>query len=188
MFEKMGHADDLGIEIAGKPTLDMKKLQAWKGGVVNKLTGGVRTLLKGNGVEIIEGSAKLEKSGPDGHRITVTGKTGTQTIIAKNVVLATGSRPFEIPGFKIDNAGRVFVENTGTDLNSIAPHTVWNAALSAAGQWAGAHTTLTLRGFNLGDLRYATTGYMDFDSRGALVPHVMPAATRSWLLEARVDW
>jgi hypothetical protein len=29
---------------------------------------------------------------------------------------------------------------------------------------------------------------MDFDAHGALVPHVMPAATRSWLLEARVDW
>jgi iron complex outermembrane receptor protein len=85
-------------------------------------------------------------------------------------------------------AGRVFVDNTGTDLNSIAPHTVWNGAVSAAGHVAGARTTLTLRGFNLGDLRYATTGYMDFDSHGALVPTLMPAATRSFLLEARVDW
>jgi dihydrolipoamide dehydrogenase len=103
MFDKMSHAEDLGISIPGKPTIDMKKLQTWKGGVVNKLTGGVRTLLKGNGVEIIEGSAKLEKSGNDGHRITVTGKNGTQTIVTKNIVLATGSRPIEIPGFKVDN-------------------------------------------------------------------------------------
>ena len=44
-FEKIGHADALGITV-GKPTLDMGKLQAWKGGVVNKLTSGVRTLLK----------------------------------------------------------------------------------------------------------------------------------------------
>jgi dihydrolipoamide dehydrogenase len=102
MFDKMGHADDMGIGIPTKPTLDMKKLQSWKGGVVNKLTGGVRTLLKGNGVEIIEGTAKLEKPGPDGHRIVVQGKSGTQTIIAKNIVIATGSRPIEIPGFKID--------------------------------------------------------------------------------------
>src|SRR5438067_8891615 len=97
MFDKMGHADELGI-IAAKPTLDMKKLQTWKGGVVSKLTGGVRTLLKGNGVEIIEGTAKLGKPGPDGHRITV----GDKTIIAKNVVPATGSRPTESPGVKID--------------------------------------------------------------------------------------
>ena len=111
MYEKMGHADDIGISIPGKPSIDMKKLQTWKGGVVNKLTGGVRTLLKGNGTEVIDGTAKLEKSGPDGHRITVTGKNGTQTIIAKNVVLATGSRPIEIPGFKIDQ-NRV-IDSTG---------------------------------------------------------------------------
>src|SRR5215831_18827259 len=72
MFEKMGHASDLGISIASPPTLDMGKLQTWKGGVVNKLTTGVRTLLKGNGVDIVDGTAKLGKPGPDGHRITVT--------------------------------------------------------------------------------------------------------------------
>jgi dihydrolipoamide dehydrogenase len=111
MYEKMGHADDIGISLSSKPTLDMQKLQTWKGGVVNKLTSGVRTLLKGNGVTIIDGSAKLEKSGPDGHRITVTGKNGTETIIAKNIVLATGSRPFEIPGFKIDQ--KRVIDSTG---------------------------------------------------------------------------
>ncbi len=112
MYEKMGHADDLGIVIKEKPSMDMKKLQTWKGGVVQKLTSGVRQLLKGNGVTIIEGTAKLEKSGPDGHRITVKGKNGDETIIAKNIVLATGSRPFEIPGFKVDNASRV-IDSTG---------------------------------------------------------------------------
>jgi dihydrolipoamide dehydrogenase len=111
MYEKMGHSEELGITLPGKPTLDMKKLQTWKGGVVNKLTSGVRTLLKGNGVEVIDGTAKLEKSGPDGHRITVQTKSGTQTIITKNIVLATGSRPFEIPGFKVDD--KRIIDSTG---------------------------------------------------------------------------
>jgi len=111
MYEKMGHSEEIGISLPGKPTLDMKKLQTWKGGVVNKLTSGVRTLLKGNGVEVIDGTAKLEKSGPDGHRISVQTKSGTQTIIAKNIVLATGSRPLEIPGFKVDQ-NRV-IDSTG---------------------------------------------------------------------------
>jgi hypothetical protein len=53
---------------------------------------------------------------------------------------------------------------------------------------AGTRATATLRGFNLGDLRYATTGYMDYDQHGDLVPHVMPAATRAWLAEVRVEW
>jgi hypothetical protein len=84
--------------------------------------------------------------------------------------------------------GRIFVDNTGTDANSIAPHTVWNGALTAAGRVAGTRASATLRGFNLADLRYSTSGYMDLDSRLALVPTLMPAATRSWLAEVRVEW
>jgi dihydrolipoamide dehydrogenase len=102
MFDKMGHADELGIGITGKPTLDVAKMQAWKGTVVSKLTGGVKQLVKGNGSEIIEGSGKLLAPGPDGHRVEVTGKDGKQTIEAKNLVVATGSTPIEIPGFPFD--------------------------------------------------------------------------------------
>ena len=123
MYEKMGHAEDIGISIPGKPTIDMKKLQTWKGGVVTKLTSGVRTLLKANGVEIFEGTAKLEKAGPDGHRITVTSASGPQTIIAKNVVLATGSRPMEIPGFKIDQ--KRIIDSTGAlALDAVPPRLI----------------------------------------------------------------
>ena len=110
-YEKMSHSEEIGITLPGKPVVDVKKMQAWKSGVVTKLTSGVRTLLKGNGTEMMEGSAKLEKSGPDGHRITVTTKDGPQTIIAKNIVLATGSRPIEIPGFKIDQ--QRIIDSTG---------------------------------------------------------------------------
>src|SRR3984885_12262732 len=55
MFDKLGHSEDIGISIPGKPVLDMARLQAWKGGMVGKLTGGVRTLLKANKVEIFDG-------------------------------------------------------------------------------------------------------------------------------------
>jgi dihydrolipoamide dehydrogenase len=114
-FEKIGHADALGIVFGpgvGKPSIDMGKLQAWKGGVVNKLTSGVRTLLKGNKVEIFDGSARLAgKPGPDGHRVIIQSSKGEQTIVARNVVLATGSRPFEIPGFQTDQ--RRILDSTG---------------------------------------------------------------------------
>jgi hypothetical protein len=45
-----------------------------------------------------------------------------------------------------------------------------------------------MRGLNLGDLRYATTGYMDVDRHGDYVPHTMPAATRTWLAELRLEF
>ena len=86
------------------------------------------------------------------------------------------------------HAGRVYVDNTGTEANSVTPHTVWNAALSATHRSLGTQVTATLRALNLTDLRYATTGYMDYDRLGALVPHLMPAATRAWIAEVRADW
>src|ERR1700760_1240051 len=79
-FDKLGHASDIGISIPGKPALDVAKLQSWKTGVVNKLTGGVRTLLKANKVEIFEGSATLGEAGPDGHQIAIKSASGEQTI------------------------------------------------------------------------------------------------------------
>ena len=110
-FDKMSHADELGITVS-KPTIDMKKLQAWKGGVVSKLTGGVKTLLKGNKSEILEGKARLAKGAPAGlHKVIVDGPGGQTTVLAKSVVIATGSRPFEIPGFAVDQQ-RV-IDSTG---------------------------------------------------------------------------
>jgi dihydrolipoamide dehydrogenase len=123
MFDKLGHSDDIGISIPGKPVLDMARLQAWKGGVVGKLTGGVRTLLKANKVEIIDGSATLAGPGPDGHRITVKTASGEQTLIAKNVVIATGSRPIEIPGFAIDQ-NRIIDSTGALALTQVPPRLI----------------------------------------------------------------
>ncbi len=123
MFDKLGHSEDIGISVPGKPVLDMARLQAWKGGVVQKLTGGVRTLLKANKVEIFEGNATLGKPGPDGHRITVKSASGEQTILAKSVVIATGSRPIEIPGFKIDQ--QRIIDSTGAlALTAVPPRLI----------------------------------------------------------------
>jgi dihydrolipoamide dehydrogenase len=121
-FDKISHADELGISVA-KPSIDMTKMQAWKGGVVNKLTTGVKTLLKANGSETIFGKARFAKSGPDGHRILVTTEKGEQTVIAKSVVIATGSRPLEIPGFKIDQ--KRVIDSTGAlALDEVPPRLV----------------------------------------------------------------
>jgi dihydrolipoamide dehydrogenase len=123
MFDKLGHSDDMGITVTGKPALDMAKLQSWKSGIVGKLTSGVRALLKGNRVEIIEGSATLGKAGPEGHRITVKSASGEQTIIAKNVVIATGSRPIEIPGFRIDQ-DRIIDSTGALALPAVPPRLI----------------------------------------------------------------
>lgn len=87
--------------------LDFTKTQEWKeSGVVNKLTSGVRFLLKKHKVEIIEGEAFFV----DEKTLRVIHPDSAQTYSFNNAIIATGSRPIEIPGFKF--GGRV-VDSTG---------------------------------------------------------------------------
>jgi dihydrolipoamide dehydrogenase len=82
-------------------SVDMKKLLAWKESVCAKMSGGVAQLLKGNTVTTIMGTAEFKSK----TEISVKSKTGTESITAKHFILATGSRPIEIPGFPFDEKG-----------------------------------------------------------------------------------
>src|SRR3954471_16964506 len=57
-FEKIKHGSASGIIVA-EPKLDVAKMQEWKNGIVKKLTGGVRGLIKGNGSEHVYGTAQI---------------------------------------------------------------------------------------------------------------------------------
>lgn len=81
---------EMGIEVA-KPKLDMAKMIGWKGKVVKQMSGGVSQLLKANGIESIKGEAKFK----DKQTLEVNG----DTIHAKNIVIATGSRVVALPAF-----------------------------------------------------------------------------------------
>ena len=76
--------------------IDFSKAQEFKNGVVNRLTGGVRGLLKGNKVDVVQGEAYFV----DENTVRVINEDSAQTYKFKNAILATGSRPVEIPGFK----------------------------------------------------------------------------------------
>ena len=105
-FDKLRHGGDMGI-FADNIRLDMGKLQQWKGEVVGKLTGGVKQLLKANGCDYRTGTARLTSR----NTVEITDKDGKTTVAADNIILATGSRPIEIPGFKFD--GKWIVDSTG---------------------------------------------------------------------------
>lgn len=60
-----------------------------------KLSKGVQSLLKKNKVEYIEGTAKLTAA----HEVSVD---GSRTVTGENILIATGSRSREIPGFEFD--------------------------------------------------------------------------------------
>ncbi|MDM5297766.1 dihydrolipoyl dehydrogenase [Bacillus pumilus] len=94
-FENAKHSEDMGIK-AENVTVDFTKVQEWKASVVNKLTGGVQGLLKGNKVDIVKGEAYFV----DSNSVRVMDENSAQTYTFKNAILATGSRPIELPAFK----------------------------------------------------------------------------------------
>jgi dihydrolipoamide dehydrogenase len=106
IYDKIRHGADIGI-LADNPRVDMAKMQVWKGEVVTKLTSGVKTLLKSNGCDYRTGVARFVSR----NTVELTEKTGKTTITADHIVIATGSRPIEIPGFKFD--GNRIVDSTG---------------------------------------------------------------------------
>ncbi len=112
-------SSSMGIMI-GNISLDMKKLKSWKDSVSQKMSGGVSQLLKGNKVEIIKGEATF-KIGAARGAVSLTVKTEVGEnfeINAKNFVVATGSRPIEIPGFKFDE--KTVLSSTGAlDLEDV---------------------------------------------------------------------
>ncbi|NUM88554.1 MAG: dihydrolipoyl dehydrogenase [Bdellovibrionales bacterium] len=97
MFEKMQKASDMGFQVKGVD-VNFGALQEWKHGVVTKLTAGVGQLLKGNKVEVIKGDAKF--TGPK--QLEVTSGPAKLAVQADHIVIAVGSSPIEIPGFKFD--------------------------------------------------------------------------------------
>jgi dihydrolipoamide dehydrogenase len=98
VFERMSHLDEMGISVSGQTKMNLAKLMKWKEQVVGKLTGGVGQLLKANGCTVISGEAKF--TGPKS--MEVKGKAGTTTLNFNQCVIATGSRPFSLPGFNVD--------------------------------------------------------------------------------------
>ncbi|CAM3803617.1 dihydrolipoyl dehydrogenase [Aeromicrobium ponti] len=109
-YETAKHSDNMGIT-AENVKVDFTKVQEWKAGVVKKLTGGVEGLLKGNKVDIVRGEAYFV----DANTLRVMDENSAQTYTFKNAIIATGSRPIELPAFKytkrvLDSTGALALE------------------------------------------------------------------------------
>src|SRR5882724_4306941 len=91
-------AAEFGVATSGA-TLELGTSQARKQAVVDRLTSGLESLLKGRKVTVVAGTGVLE---PDGRTISVSDGT---MIRGRNVLIATGSSPRElaVDGFAFDD-------------------------------------------------------------------------------------
>ncbi len=97
LVEDMRGAADRGI-VVGEPKVDVAKLRAFKDAVVKKMTGGVGFLEKGNGVEVVKGNARFVAT----NAVEVDAGGERTRLEANAFIVATGARPIEIPGFRVD--------------------------------------------------------------------------------------
>src|SRR5213079_1063140 len=99
-------AEKHGI-VVGSVDVDLNKMQQRKEKVVKTLTGGVRALMKTNKVTTFEGFGTITAPG----KVSVKSSDGkTQEIETKNIIIATGSVPVELPFAKFD--GKTIVSST----------------------------------------------------------------------------
>ncbi len=95
-FEKARHWANhsaLGIKVQS-PQIDLAQTVRWKDGIVARLTGGVGSLLRKNGVQVIKGWASVI----DGKTVDVQSAGGEPLRIqCEHLLLATGSVPVELP-------------------------------------------------------------------------------------------
>jgi dihydrolipoamide dehydrogenase len=91
------HAGEFGVGVVGEPVLDLARAQVRKQEVVDRLTNGTETLLKGRNVTVISGRGELVEGAPRRIRIS----DGTE-IEGANLVVATGSQPRSLPGLDFD--------------------------------------------------------------------------------------
>jgi dihydrolipoamide dehydrogenase len=110
---------DMGIKTT-KVTVDLPKMLAYKQSVVDANTQGIEFLFKKNKVDYIKGWGKIAKAG----LVDVTGSDDkTQTLNAKNIVIATGSEPSTLPFAKVDQ--KSVVDSTGAlELKKVPRHLV----------------------------------------------------------------
>ena len=109
-FEHAGHAfAEHGIDVAGL-SLNLGQMLKRKEGVVKANNDGIVYLFKKNKVTFFHGRGTLAGKAGEGYTVNVSGPT-TDSISAKNVIIATGSNARELPGAPFDE--KVILSNTG---------------------------------------------------------------------------
>jgi len=114
------HFEEHGIEIPGDIKVNLEKMIARKQSVVDQTTGGIDFLMKKNKIDVYEGLGSFK----DATHITISKADGSsEEIEAKNTIIATGSKPSNLPFINIDKE-RVITSTEALKLKEIPKHLI----------------------------------------------------------------
>lgn len=112
-YAHMLRSAEWGLIVERPPRIDFSATQTWKQGVVDRLTGGIASLLKAYGVEVIRGEAFFVSE----DTVSISTEQSGQRYRFHRCILATGSRPAELPG--IPFGGRVLSSTEALELREV---------------------------------------------------------------------
>ena len=112
LFSKIKKADHFGISVEN-PSIDLSKVIDRKNRIVNQLRKSLEFLFKGNNIDLIKGEAKLI----DRNTVSVSSITNYE-LIAKKVIISTGSKIGNLPGLTIDEK-KIFSSDGILDLRTL---------------------------------------------------------------------
>ncbi|WP_026713425.1 dihydrolipoyl dehydrogenase [Flavobacterium daejeonense] len=119
-YAEIAHFADHGIEVAGDVKINLEKMIARKQAVVDQTSGGVKFLMDKNKITVFEGLGSFV----DATHVAVAKADGTsETIEAKNVIIATGSKPSSLPFIQIDKE-RIITSTEALKLKEVPKHLV----------------------------------------------------------------
>ncbi len=107
------HAKRMGITFA-EPQLDLMAMRAWKEQVIDSMADGLVTLAKRRGILLVQGTARFVSS----TTVRIEG-ADISSVHFKHGIIATGSRPLELPGVSFSPHGRIMDSATALNLADI---------------------------------------------------------------------
>lgn len=114
------HFDTHGIEVPGEVKINLEKMIARKQAVVDQTTGGIDFLMKKNKIDVYHGLGSFK----DPTHILISEPEGEpEEIESKNIIIATGSKPANLPFIKIDKE-RVITSTEALKLKEVPKHLV----------------------------------------------------------------
>ena len=93
VLDYANHASNYGVKVSGRATVDQKFVVERKNGVVKMLVSGIKAQLKRNKVTMVNALGEIQGRVEGGYAV----KAGDQTVVAKRLIIATGSMPVVPP-------------------------------------------------------------------------------------------
>ncbi|NNC45846.1 MAG: dihydrolipoyl dehydrogenase [Winogradskyella sp.] len=113
--EATKHFADHGIEVPSDIKVNLEKMIARKQSVVDQTTSGIDFLMKKNEIDVYEGLGSFK----DATHVNIKkNDDSTETIEAKNIIIATGSKPSNLPFIKLDKE-RIITSTEALKLKEI---------------------------------------------------------------------